>query len=105
MVILLDTNVVFDVLSKRRPRYAVSSQILCLCCREGVVGTVAYHTVANVFYYYGKAAAPFLQGRLFVHLSMHGASAATIQEVFRWGMCDWGDARDAEYWCRTASFG
>lgn len=103
MVILRDTNVGFDVLSKRQPRYAASNQILCLCRRKAVVGPVAYHTVANVFYSYGRAAAPFLQGRLFIHLSMHGASAAMIREALRWGTSDWGDARDAEYWCRTKS--
>ena len=95
MVILLDTNVVFDVLSKRQPHYAASNQVLCLCRRKAVVGAVAYHTVANVFYYYGKAATPFLKERLLVHLSVHGASSATILDVLRWGMTDWEDALQA----------
>ena len=45
MVVLLDTNVLFDVLSKRQPHYAASNQILCLCRRKAIVGAVAYHTV------------------------------------------------------------
>src|SRR2546425_812345 len=95
MVVLLDTNVVFDVLEKRQPHYAASNQILCLCRRRAIVGAVAYHTVANVFYYYGKAATPFLKERLLVHLLVYGASSATIQDVLRWGMTDWEDALQA----------
>jgi len=64
MVVLVDCNVVFDVLGKRQPHYAASNQVLCLCRRKAVVGVVAFHTIANVFYYYGKAAAPFLKERL-----------------------------------------
>src|SRR6266851_1094697 len=48
MVVLVDTNVVFDVMGRRQPHYAASNQILCLCRRKAVVGAVAYHTVANV---------------------------------------------------------
>lgn len=95
MVILVDTNVVFDVIGKRQPHYAASNQILCLCRRKAIMGAVAYHTIANVFYYYGKAAAPFLKERLLVHLSVHGASSDTIQDVLRWGMRDWEDALQA----------
>ena len=92
MIVLLDTNVVFDVLAKRQPHYAASNQILCLCRRRALVGTVAFHTIANVFYYYGKAAAPFLKERLLADLSVHGASSAMIQDVLRWGMADFEDA-------------
>jgi predicted nucleic acid-binding protein len=94
MVILIDTNVVFDVISKRQPHYQASNQILYLCRRKSIVGTVAYHTIANVFYMYGKAAAPFLREFL-LHLNVHGATSALIQEVLRWGMNDWEDALQA----------
>lgn len=95
MVVLADSNVVFDVLGKRQPHYAASNQILCLCRRKAIVGAVAFHTVANVFYYYGKAATPFLKEQLLVHLAVYGASSAGIQEVLRWGMNDWEDALQA----------
>lgn len=95
MIVLLDTNVIFDVLGKRQPHYAASNQILCLCRRKAIVGTVAFHTVANVFYYYGKAATAFLKDRLLVYLTVHGASSATIQDVLCWGMSDWEDALQA----------
>jgi predicted nucleic acid-binding protein len=94
MVVLVDTNVVFDVVSKRQPHYQASNQILCLCRRNAIVGAVAYHTVANVFYQYGKAAAPFLR-ELLGSLEVHGATSATIQDVLRWGMTDWEDALQA----------
>jgi hypothetical protein len=73
MIVLVDTNVVFDVIEKRQPHYSASNQILCLCRRKALVGAVAFHTVANVFYQYGKAAAPFLRDRLLQDFSVHGA--------------------------------
>ena len=33
MIVLIDTNVVFDVIGKRQPHYAASNQIMCLCRR------------------------------------------------------------------------
>ena len=95
MVVLVDTNVVFDVLAKRQPHYGASNQILCLCRRKALVGAVAFHTVANIFYYYGKAATRFLKERLLVDLVVHGATNATIQDVLRWGMADLEDALQA----------
>ena len=70
MVVLVDTNVVFDVMGRRQPHYAASNQILCLCRRKALVGAVAFHTVANVFYYYGKNSAPFLRDRLLVDFAV-----------------------------------
>ena len=95
MIVLLDTNVVFDVLAKRQPYYAASNQILCLCRRKALIGAIAFHTVANVFYYYGKAATAFLKERLLVDVSVHGASSATILDALRWGMGDVEDALQA----------
>src|SRR5437867_1586032 len=95
MVVLVDTNVVFDVLAKRQPHYGASNQILCLCRRKALVGAVAFHTVANVFYYFGKAAAPFLKDRLLVDFAVHGAGSATILDVLRWGIADLEDALQA----------
>jgi len=60
-----------------------------------VAGAVAFHTVANLFYYYGKTAAPFLRERLLVDMAVLGASSATIQDVLRWGMADLEDALQA----------
>jgi hypothetical protein len=94
MVILIDTNIVFDVISKRQPHYQASNQILCLCRRKAIVGAVAYHTIANVFYMYGKAATPLLR-EVLLYLDVHGATGASIQEALRWGMNDWEDAMQA----------
>ena len=95
MVILVDTNVAFDVIAKRQPHYAASNQILCLCRRKALVGAVAFHTVANLFYYYGRPATRFLKERLLMDMAVHGASSATIQDVLRWGMTDLEDALQA----------
>jgi predicted nucleic acid-binding protein len=95
MIVLIDTNVVFDVIGKRQPHYAASNQIMCLCRRKVLAGAVAFHTVANVFYQYGRKAAPFLKERLLQDLSVHGATSACIQDVLRWGLSDLEDALQA----------
>jgi predicted nucleic acid-binding protein len=95
MIVLVDTNVVFDVIEKRQPHYSASNQILCLCRRKSLVGALAFHTVANVFYQYGKAAASFLRHRLLEDFSIHGASGAMILDVLRWGLTDFEDALQA----------
>lgn len=95
MIVLVDTNVVFDVIGRRQPHYAASNQILYFCRRKALVGVVAFHTVANIFYHYGKAAIPFLNERLLEDFSVHGASGSVIQEVLRWGLTDFEDALQA----------
>ena len=95
MIVLVDTNVVFDVIGRRQPHYAASNQILCFCRRKALVGAVAFHTIANVFYYYGRAAVPFLNERLLEDFSVHGASSTVIQDVMRWGLTDFEDALQA----------
>ncbi len=92
MIILVDTNVIFDVIERRQPHYAASNQILCLCRRKALVGTVAFHTIANVFYQYGKNAMPFLKNRLLEDFAVHGATSRTIKGVLRWGLADFEDA-------------
>jgi predicted nucleic acid-binding protein len=95
VIVLVDTNVVFDVIGRRQPHYAASNQILCFCRRKALVGAVAFHTIANVFYYYGRAAVPFLNERLLEDFSVHGASSTVIQDVMRWGLTDFEDALQA----------
>lgn len=92
MIVLVDTNVVFDVIGKREPHYAASNQILYLCRRKALVGAIAFHTIANIFYQYGKAAVPFLKERVLEDFSVHGASSTIVQEVMRWGLNDFEDA-------------
>jgi predicted nucleic acid-binding protein len=95
MIVLVDTNVVFDVIGRRQPHYAASNQILCSCRRKALVGAVAFHTIANIFYHYGKAAVPFLKERLLEDFSVHVASSTVIQEVMRWDLTDFEDALQA----------
>jgi len=95
MVALVDTNIVFDVLGRRQPHYAASNQILWLCRRKAVVGVIAFHTIANIFYYYGRKVLPFLKDRLLADFAVHGAGSATIQDVLRWGMKDLEDTLQA----------
>jgi len=95
MVVLLDTNIVFDVVSKRQPHYSASNQILCLCRRKSLAGTVAFHTIANCFYEYGKEVLPFFRDRLLRDVEVASASSAEIRNALSWGIRDMEDALQA----------
>jgi predicted nucleic acid-binding protein len=95
MNVLIDANVVFDVVEKRQPHYAASNQVLCLCRRRALAGMVAYHTIANVFYQYGKAAVPFLKDSLLPHVRTVSADSPLIIQAMAWGMTDFEDALQA----------
>jgi hypothetical protein len=92
MIVLIDTNVVFDVLSKRQPHYSDSNHVLLLCRRKAITGAIAFHTIANVFHFYGKSAAPFLNERILAYFNVHGAENQTIREALDAGISDWEDA-------------
>jgi predicted nucleic acid-binding protein len=95
MNVLIDANVVFDVVEKRQPHYAASNQVLCLCRRRILAGMVAYHTVANIFYQYGKAAVPFLEDSLLPHVRTVSADSPLIIQALQWGISDFEDALQA----------
>ena len=92
---LIDANVVFDVVEKRQPHYAASNQVLCLCRRRVLAGMVAYHTIANVFYQYGKPAVPFLKEFLLPHVRTVSADSPLVIQALAWGMTDFEDALQA----------
>jgi hypothetical protein len=93
--VLIDANVVFDVVEKRQPHYAASNHVLCLCRRRVLAGMVAYHTIANVFYQYGKPAVPFLKDSLLPHVRTVSADSPLVMQALAWGMADWENARQA----------
>jgi predicted nucleic acid-binding protein len=95
MNVLIDANVVFDVVEKRQPHYAASNQVLCFCRRRVLAGMVAYHTVANIFYQYGKAAVPFLEDSLLPHVRTVLADSPLIIQALQWGISDFEDALQA----------
>jgi predicted nucleic acid-binding protein len=95
MNVLIDTNVVFDVVEKRQPHYAASNQVLCLCRRRVLAGMVAYHTIANVFYQYGKPVVPFLRDALLPHVRTVSADAPLLMQALAWGLTDLEDALQA----------
>ena len=95
MNVLIDANVVFDVVEKRHPHYAASNQVLCLCRRRVLAGMVAYHTIANVFYQYGKPAVPFLKEFLLPHVRTVSADSPLVIQALAWGMTDFEDALQA----------
>jgi predicted nucleic acid-binding protein len=95
MNVLIDANVVFDMVEKRQPHYAASNQVLCLCRRRVLAGMVAYHTIANVFYQYGKPAVPFLKEFLLPHVRTVSADSPLMIQALAWGMTDFEDALQA----------
>lgn len=50
MLVLIDTNVILDILEKRDPFYASSSEILSLCATKKINGCIAMHSISNIFY-------------------------------------------------------
>ncbi|MCX6906004.1 MAG: PIN domain-containing protein [Verrucomicrobia bacterium] len=105
MKVLIDANVLFDVVEKRQPHYAASNQILCLARRKTLEAAIASHTVANLFYFYGKECLPFLRDRLLDHVAVVAADAYEVKQVLAAGFADLEDALQsaaAEAW--RASF-
>lgn len=50
MVILVDTNVVLDVLLKRKPYMTDSQDIMEKCANRELIGYLAAHSIPNLFY-------------------------------------------------------
>lgn len=50
MVVLVDTNVVLDYISKREPYAADAYKIVELCTRKKIDGCIAAHTITNLFF-------------------------------------------------------
>lgn len=50
MVILVDTNIILDVITKREPFAAESRKVLELCARQELKGYIAFHSVSNIFF-------------------------------------------------------
>ena len=55
MVILIDTNVLLDFLTKRIPYYDDARNIIRLCADEQVQGYIAFHSLPNIFYILRKS--------------------------------------------------
>jgi hypothetical protein len=95
MNVLIDANAGFGVVENRQPHYTASNQVLCLCRRGVLAGMVAYHTITNVFYQYGKPALPFLKESLLPHVRTVSADSPLIIQALAWGMTDFEDALQA----------
>jgi predicted nucleic acid-binding protein len=56
MRVFIDTNILLDVVEQRTPHYADSLAVLERTVLKGDQVFMAWHTLANVFYIYGKKA-------------------------------------------------
>lgn len=50
MNVLVDTNVVFDYLTKREPFSEKSTKVMQLCSEKKLSGYIAAHTILNLFF-------------------------------------------------------
>ena len=83
MKTLIDTDVVFDVYEKRQPHYSASNQVLCLARRNTIAAAIASHTLANLFYYYGKPAVAFVRERLLESVEVVAADAFLLKVALK----------------------
>lgn len=91
MKILIDSNLVFDVYERRQPHYVASNHILKLARRGTVAGNVSSHTLANLFYLFGKTCVPFIRESLLPHLEVTAGDSHETQLALRTGMKDFED--------------
>ena len=95
MNVLVDSDVVFDVYEKRQPHYPASNRVLCLARRHAIAAAIASHTLANLFYYYGKPVVPFVRDRLLESVEVVAADAFLLKVALTWGFADLEDAMEA----------
>jgi hypothetical protein len=95
MKVLIDTDVIFDVFEKRQPHYGSSNQVLCMARRQTIAAAIASHTLANLFYYYGKPAVPFVRDRLLASVEVVAADSLLLKAALTWGFSDLEDAMEA----------
>jgi predicted nucleic acid-binding protein len=95
MKVLVDTDVVFDVYEKRQPHYGASNHVLCMARRNTIAAAIASHTLANLFYYYGKPALPLVHERLLESVEVVAADAFLLKAALKWDFADLEDAMDA----------
>jgi predicted nucleic acid-binding protein len=54
MKVFLDTNIVLDILERRQPHFLQSRDVLQCCQDQSFPVFIAWHSLANAFYIYGK---------------------------------------------------
>lgn len=77
IVVLIDTNLILDVLEKRKPFYDVSYAVLTYCAEKKIVGYIALHSISNLYYILRKRYSPADRRRLLLGILkfLHVANA------------------------------
>jgi predicted nucleic acid-binding protein len=96
MKVLIDTNVILDVLTKRDPHYASSASFLKLCGKK-VVGCISTSQTTDVFYLlqrFGLDAAEAKEAiqKLTDHLKLLDLISSDVENVLRSEVSDYEDA-------------
>ena len=66
MVVLIDTNILVDYISKRQPFFNDSSKVIKLCVDGVVDGCISAHTITNLFYILRKDLSVQARKKLFL---------------------------------------
>jgi len=87
MLVLFDTNIILDVLEKRRPFYDSSKLLLEKCVSGDITGYIALHSVSNIFYILRKRYSVADRKKLLLNilnlLSIAGADHKSVQNALQ----------------------
>ncbi len=96
MKVLLDTDVLLDVLTERRPHYAASAGVLTYVERGKAEGLVAAHAVTTIYYllarHSNRRKATEAVGLLLDLLDVAAIGGKTIKHALSMGWRDFEDA-------------
>ncbi len=94
--ILVDTNIILDVLSKREPHYAASAAIWAMVEQGNLEGLLAAHTVTTLHYLMSKhltrARATLTLTKLLQVFNVAAVDQTVIMEALALGWTDFEDA-------------
>ena len=96
MKVLIDTNVILDVLTKREPHFKHSASFLRLCGRQ-VIGCIIASQTTDIFYLLRRAGkgmqpAKDIIKKLTCNVRVLGITAADVQNALTADMPDYEDA-------------
>lgn len=108
MKIVIDTNVILDVYLNREPFAADSAELLRLCEKGRVKGSITANTVTDIYYILGKQLRDknklkALLSRLFEIVSITDVTGADIRRALELPVDDYEDAVVVQCATRTKS--
>lgn len=99
MRVFFDTNILLDIIEQRNPHFQSSEAALLACNAQGAQMVLAWHSLSNVFYIYGrkvgeKKALEALQDTL-SYMTVATVGQTEALRAFELGFADLEDALQA----------